>query len=448
MRILILGAFKEELNDIYNNFTELKETIIAKRRCLMTKQGTHEIVISLCGIGTTAASSTTTAFCETFAPDLIIMCGVAGGLDQSLEIGDLVLANKIIDADLYALSDILRDTPYKSCLTDPHTLQPISNEYEIETLVLKCASSVSLEGIKIGAIVTSNIFPAPKSLFENIQNMGCMAIEMESVGIFKAAQYYDTPVMTIRAISNLLDKFGADLGTKSNALSICSEKLALFLKAFLNNVSELELIAKQNQQKRISNLVGKYGLNVHPEGGWFRRTYKSMDMVRAEGEALIRHQGELRAAGTSIIYLLAQGEYSAWHTVQSDETWSFHSGDPLLLRVINPLDGELDEVLLSQTEGLLQYTIKSGYIFSAESVGRYSLTGCTVTPGFDFKDFKLISKEEFLMKFPQHAMLTRLVRDEVESIEPICASSSFFNSKNKNTNDSSSCIIDSKQPLK
>ncbi len=416
MRILILGAFTRELDGILKQFTNLTETIIAKRRCMRTKWDNHDLVISCSGVGTIASASTTTALCERFEPDLIIICGVAGGLDSEQKVGDLVLANKIIDADLFHLSSMLSGTPYETCLTDPHTSKPITNEYIVQPLILDTGASVPVDRLKIGTIVTSNLFPAPKSLFAEIKNLGCSAIEMESVGVFKAAEYYDIPVMTIRAISNLLNDSGIDLGTDSDALAICSERLAQFLTLFLRRSSELEKEARLNQKKKVDELIKKYDLIKHPEGGWYRQTFLSEDLVKAEGNSAVRYFGEPRAAGTSIIYLLSQGDYSAWHTVQSDETWSFHAGDPLLLRVVDPDNGNIKEALLGGTGGLLQFTVKAGHIFSAESLGRYSLTGCMVTPGFDFKDFKLITRTEFLTGYPQHAILARLARDSaVES---------------------------------
>ena len=412
MRILILGAFENELSSLTLKFQDLKETIISKRRCKVTKLGSHEIIFSLSGIGTTSAASTTTALCEALDPDFIILCGVAGGLDTNQKIGDLILANKIIDCELIQLDRLLSGTPYEPCLTDPHTLKPITSEYIVHPLLLKIGSLIQVERIKTGIIATSNIFPAPKSLFAEIKKFGCSAIEMESVGVFKAAGYYDTPVMTIRAISNLLNSSGMDSGTPSEAIDICSERIALFLTMFLTHTPLLEPTVKLKQQQIMTDIVTKYELIQHPEGGWYRQTFRSEDLISAEGDALARYGGESRVAGTSIIYLLTEDDFSAWHTVQSDETWSFHDGDPLLLRVIDPSNGELKQILLGLTNGVLQLTIKAGHIFSAETLGRFSLTGCMVTPGFDFKDFKLITQREFLARCPQHAMFARLTREK------------------------------------
>lgn len=267
MRILILGAFKAELTEILNNFDGLTETLIAKRRCMIAKKENNDIAISYTGVGTTCASSTTTALCEVFNPDLILMLGVAGGLDAEFKIGDLVLANKIIDADLFFLPRLLENTPYAEALLDPHTLQATTHEYSTYPLVLEVASSIPMTGSKVGIVVTSNIFPAPKSLFKDIKDLGCSAIEMESAGVFKAAQYYDIPVLTVRSISNLLDIEGNDLGTEQHALSLCAERLSLFLTAFLKKLPELAFLTQQRLQKghdsdikQINNLLTKLSI--------------------------------------------------------------------------------------------------------------------------------------------------------------------------------------------
>ncbi len=412
MRILILSAFERELESILEQIPNLQEAMIAKRRCKIAKLHTHELAFSFTGLGTTAAASNTTAFCEIYDPDLIVLSGVAGGLEPNQQIGDLVVANKIIDADLYQLETMLRGSPFEQCLTDPHTSLATSREYSVRPHFLEIISLFKIDRLKQGGIVTSNLFPAPKEFFNEIKKMGCSAIEMESIGVFNAAQYYDIPVIVVRAISNLLDNSGDDMGTPSDALSICSARIAIFLKNLLSNISALEEHTIKNRNKKIAALIQKHKLCQHPEGGWFHQTFKSENLVVGYDEGLKLYKNESRAAGTSIIYLLEAGDYSAWHTVQSDETWIFQDGDPLLLRIIDKNTAKLQEIILGLTSGKLQYTVKAGHIFSAEPLGRYSLTACVVTPGFDFKDFKLIIKNLFLENFPQYAILSRLAREE------------------------------------
>ncbi len=253
MRIVILGAFQDELTTITKVFVNLKETMISKCRCLVAQWNNHDVIICLAGIGTSASAITTTILCEILEPDLIIFCGVAGGLQTDQQIGDLVLANEIIDADLYQLPAMLRDTPYKNALIDPHTLTPITAEYAIHHSIFNIISSFSFERLKTGVIVTSNTFPAPKSLFSEIKSLHCSAIEMESAGVFKAAEYYDVPVITIRAISNLLDDLGNDLGTRPDALMVCADRLALCLTAILHHTLSLGIESQA--------VVGSFGEN-------------------------------------------------------------------------------------------------------------------------------------------------------------------------------------------
>lgn len=423
MHIVVLSAFQDELINIIPMFKDVKNTTVANCRCWVTKWNGHDITLGLTGIGTIASAITTTILCERIKPDLIIFCGVAGGLKADQEIGDLVLANKIIDADLHLLPAILNNTPYKNALIDPHTLKPITTEYTVHPYLHGIMSSFRFNQLTVGTVVTSNTFPAPKSLFAEIKNLNCSAIEMESAGVFKAAEYYDVPVIALRAISNLLDTDGNDLGTRPDALTICAEKLASCLTSILNRTHDLETIADFNQQKAISSLITRHNLAQHPEGGWYRRTFQSNDRVKAEGNSLTRYAGESRTAGTSIIYLIPQDDFSAWHTVHSDETWSFHAGDPLLLRIINPANGVLTEIRLGHEEEYLQFTVEAGHVFSAESEGRFSLMGCIVTPGFDFRDFKLLTQDEFITLYPQHVGLTRLVRNNpiVPMVEDLAA---------------------------
>lgn len=239
MRVIILGAFQDELVTITNSFTDLKEVMISKCRCFSGRWNDDDIFISLSGIGTSASAITTTILCEKLQPDLIVFCGVAGGLKADQQIGDLVLASKIIDGDLHLLTTILRDTPYQNALIDPHTLIPNTYQYPINVSILNKLQSFNFDRLKLGIIVTSNTFPAPKSLFSEIKQLNCSAIEMESAGIVKAAEYYDVPVVTLRAISNLLDDEGNDLGTRSDALTICAESLAACLLELLPHIKNL-----------------------------------------------------------------------------------------------------------------------------------------------------------------------------------------------------------------
>ena len=159
----------------------------------------------------------------------------------------------------------------------------------------------------------------------------------------------------------------------------------------------------KNADYWISNLQ----LIKHPEGGYFKETYRSSEIIK--NNALnIRYNGD-RNVSTSIYFLLKSDEFSAFHCIKSDETWHFYSGSPIELIIITP-EGKL----LKQTLGnnpknneFFQFTILRNHWFAAMCIesDSYSLVGCSVAPGFDFKDFSLATKNELATKFPQHKTL-------------------------------------------
>ncbi|MDO8954155.1 MAG: 5'-methylthioadenosine/S-adenosylhomocysteine nucleosidase [Gammaproteobacteria bacterium] len=246
MRILIQCAFEAELKSFISTLPAIEENVHAKRKCLHTKINGHDVYVAFSGIGTTSAGNTTTALCETIHPDCILMCGSAGGLIPGQKTGDLIISNSVIDIDLFSLREFLTGTPYEPCLTDPHTNKPIEREFSPHPLFLEICAATSLPNVTKGIIATSNTFPAPKEAFEQIKRLGCAGIEMESSGVFNAANHYDIPVITIRAISNSLDIDGKDLGTPTDAIERCSERLSEFLLELLARIHDFEPIVVKN----------------------------------------------------------------------------------------------------------------------------------------------------------------------------------------------------------
>ncbi len=400
MKILILSAFHDEARSFIATLQDIREVTLGKRKCLQGRVGEHDVYVSFSGIGTTSAAATTTALCERLNPDCILLCGSAGGLTAGQKTGDLVIGESIVDIDLFTLPKALTGTPYEPCLTDPHLDKALDLEFAPHPLFLEVCAGTTLESVSKGKIVTSNTFPAPPDAFKTILSLGCNAIEMESTGVLNAAKHYDIPVMVIRAISNSLDDDGKDLGTPATALSTCADRIRDFLQDLFVRINALEPLVSQRKVAQTSEMIAAHGLDRHPEGGFYKRTYCSTTLV-AE-----------RPSATSILFLLTKGDFSAWHTVDADETWNFYEGDPLLLRVIDPATNSLQTIQIGGAGGLLQYTVPQGYIFSAETSGDYSFVGCSVSPGFRFEGFQLTPRSEIearLAGYPDS--LTRLARD-------------------------------------
>ncbi|WP_054816616.1 cupin domain-containing protein [Nocardia arizonensis] len=122
-------------------------------------------------------------------------------------------------------------------------------------------------------------------------------------------------------------------------------------------------------------------LAPHPEGGWYRETWRTTITFAPEG-----YPGE-RASATGIYFLLMPGERSAPHTVASDEVWLWHRGGPLILDI-----GGEEIVLGPEVEHgqVPQAIVPAGTSQAARPAGdEYVLVSCIVSPGFDFADFHM-----------------------------------------------------------
>jgi hypothetical protein len=143
-------------------------------------------------------------------------------------------------------------------------------------------------------------------------------------------------------------------------------------------------------------LIAELNLTPHPEGGYYRETYRSAESVTT---AL----GAQRSALTSILFLLAGDEFSAFHSLASDETWHFYRGDPLAIEIIDPA-GRYERRAIGPA-GPWQTAIAAGAFFAShvERSAGYALVGCDVAPGFDFADFVLPDRATLVARFPRHA---------------------------------------------
>jgi len=133
----------------------------------------------------------------------------------------------------------------------------------------------------------------------------------------------------------------------------------------------------------VEAIIEALGLSPHPEGGWYRETW------RADARA-----GE-RAAGTAIYFLLKKGERSHWHYIDAAEIWHFYAGAPLRLSL--SADGKkTSEHILGPdiaSGARPQIVVPQGCWQAGESLGDYTLIGCTVSPAFEFAGFEMAPKD-------------------------------------------------------
>jgi hypothetical protein len=145
-------------------------------------------------------------------------------------------------------------------------------------------------------------------------------------------------------------------------------------------------------------------LEPHPvEGGWYRRTYTSDVSV-----ALL---GGVRPYGTAIYYLLEEGAFSEMHVLASDEIFHFYLGDPMEMLQLRP-DGSSAVITLGPDLGAgqhVQLVVPAGVWQGTRLVdgGKVALLGCTVTPGFDFADYRSGTYAELAAGWPREAQRIR-----------------------------------------
>jgi predicted cupin superfamily sugar epimerase len=120
-------------------------------------------------------------------------------------------------------------------------------------------------------------------------------------------------------------------------------------------------------------------LEPHPEGGYFRQTFRDPRMVVE------------RAASTAIYYLLGMDDVAEWHRVDAAEVWHFYAGAPLVITVSeNGHDTSSHHLGPDLTRGQRpQFVVPAGWWQMAASLGAWTLVGCTVAPGFDYSGFEL-----------------------------------------------------------
>ena len=159
--------------------------------------------------------------------------------------------------------------------------------------------------------------------------------------------------------------------------------------------------------------IQKLQLSKHPEGGYYRETYRSDN-----GFDLLTGSSGIRSISSAIYFLLDRHQFSAFHRIKSDEIWHFYTGSSLILYVLENKDIVSRLILGKDIDAgeEFQAVIKSGSWFGAivSDCSSYSLVGCTTSPAFNFENFELGKRENLLQIYPKHkAIIERLTKNDV-----------------------------------
>jgi predicted cupin superfamily sugar epimerase len=154
----------------------------------------------------------------------------------------------------------------------------------------------------------------------------------------------------------------------------------------------------------VRQLIQQFSLQPHPEGGWYKETYRSSELILAS--ALPERFTGSRVFSTAIYFLLEQHNFSAFHRIKSDECWHFYCGDPLQIFILTS-DGNLEVITLGDdilNGQLFQYTVPANSWFASRPAAGsgYCFVGCTVSPGFSFDDFEMADKLVLMAQHPDY----------------------------------------------
>lgn len=153
--------------------------------------------------------------------------------------------------------------------------------------------------------------------------------------------------------------------------------------------------------------IDHLNMQPHPEGGFYAETYRSAGKINS----IDRHYS------TAIYFLLLEDKFSAFHHIRSDEMWHFYAGSAIEVLVLET-NGQLKTHRLGshpEQGETFQLLVPAGLWFASRMSDQssYGLVGCTVAPGFDFRDFEMARRSELIRQHPQHAeIITRLTYPE------------------------------------
>jgi predicted cupin superfamily sugar epimerase len=166
----------------------------------------------------------------------------------------------------------------------------------------------------------------------------------------------------------------------------------------------------------LKELIAKLDLAPHPEGGFYKETFRSEGYVKKDSLSEV-YSGE-RNYVTCIYFLITSESFSAFHKIHQSEIWNFYLGASITIHLISP-EGEYSKVILGNDilNGEVPHYVVKGEWWFAVTVNKensYALTGCTVAPGFDFNDFVLPSRQELINLFPHLSeKIVPLTRPEI-----------------------------------
>lgn len=202
MKIVIIGAMEEEITLLQANIESLQTTKLSHLSVFTGKINGHDIVLVQCGIGKVASAAATALLIQAYAPDAVINTGSAGGFDPDLNIGDIVIATKLLhhDVDVTHFGYELGQVPQM-----PHY-------YESDAKLVKVAQNAIANlrnvNVKSGLVCSGDSFIGSDEAANHIKTTfaDMKAVEMEGAAIAQVCHLMHTPFVVIRSLSDIAGK--------------------------------------------------------------------------------------------------------------------------------------------------------------------------------------------------------------------------------------------------
>ena len=169
----------------------------------------HTLILGITGVGLVNSSTISTLAISWFKPDLLLFCGVAGGISPEVNTGDVVVANEVTQSEHFSINTSFLETPFAHYLNNPHhnILQP---EWLPSLQITPLEMAPTNYPIHYGRIVSTDQFPAPMREYALLLRENVLAIDMETFGMYQAGWLTGVPTIGVRGISNTLLEDGTD----------------------------------------------------------------------------------------------------------------------------------------------------------------------------------------------------------------------------------------------
>ena len=208
----ILTAVDEELKAFLPLLKNIKTKVVDHVRFTLATLHDKSVVLINTGMGMSSSAIIATHVYHLFHPTAMFFSGTAGGVDQRLKIGDVVIGESTCDINFCESINKITSTPFAPAIIHPVNQEPHPTLLPADSKLLQLAKQIKPTAFKLlsGTLVSTHDFPAPKWLFEAIKNQHGMALEMEGSSLYYLGWLLKVPVLAVRGISNLINAKGED----------------------------------------------------------------------------------------------------------------------------------------------------------------------------------------------------------------------------------------------